>query len=149
MEGVRADSTFRNSVWAGEAGDRVCAQGGGGQGRFLVADRQADRQRCACVRAQGWSLQRGGGGDWACEGKGRPVDGGGGRAGTGRTGVRALPWDKQKGGQMLLVGGTPPGRRVWKCNGLPGALGEELSGFVSLSSFHCQGLRTMMNHDEP
>lgn len=73
-------------------------------------------------------------------------DGGGDRAGTGRTRVRALPWDKQKGGQMLLVEGKSPVRCVWKCNGLSCALGEELSGSVSLSSFHCQGLK---NHDEP
>lgn len=56
-ESVIAYSTFRNSVWAGEAGDRVCAQGGGGQGRFSGADRQADRQRCACVsKGSEWSL---------------------------------------------------------------------------------------------
>lgn len=46
---------------------------------------------------------------------------------------------------MLLVEGKPPGRRLWKFSGLSRALGEELSGLVSLSSFYCHGLK---NHDE-
>lgn len=107
---VSADSTFRNSVWAGEAGDRVCAQGGGNQGRFLVVDRQADRPRCARV-SKGSETKP------AEEGLG-PVK--------GKEGQRT-----EEAAELELAGlecepfqGTsrkdrkPPGRRVWKCSDL-------------------------------